>query len=196
MIEAHKAPRQPAEAGGDVIVQDTGIGLDPARATPAALARLTLKEREVLELVHARLSSKEIGLRLNLSRKSVDQRLDNARAKLGASTRIAAARRYAELVGTPELFPYAPFRVPEPSSDRPQPVRVPADATYTLGDSMTFTPRLPWEESHVPGAPEFWALRLGVLSRLVLILAGALGLLVLVLLGLAISEGLTTLVQR
>lgn len=193
MIEAHKALSQTADAGCDVIVRDTGIDFDPARATPAALARLTQKEREVLELVHARLSSKEIGLRLTLSRKSVDQRLDNARAKLGTSTRMAAARRYAELVGTPELFPYAPFPVPESSSEGSEPARVPADATYTLGDSMSFAPKLPWDRAQSPSAPEFWALRLSALPRLVLILAGAVGLLVFVLLGLSISEGISEL---
>jgi DNA-binding CsgD family transcriptional regulator len=152
-----------------------------------------LKEREVLELVHARLSSKEIGLRLNVSHKSVDQRLDNARSKLSAPTRMAAARIYAELIGIPERFPYVPFPVLEPQAIPTESGRVPVDATYTLGDSMTFTPQLPWEESHAPDAPEFWALRLGALPRLVLILAGAVALLVLALLGLSLSEGLTAL---
>lgn len=157
--------------------------------------RLTEKEREVLELVHARLSSKEIGLRLNLSRKTVDQRLDNARGKLGAPTRMAAARLYADLAGIPERFPCAPFPVSEPPSDQPERARAPTDATYTFGDSMTFTSELPWHRSRPSVAPEFWALRLGALPRLAIILAGAVGLLVLVLLGLSLSEGMSNLLR-
>ena len=159
----------------------------------ASLHRLTAKEREVLELVHARLSSKEIGLQLGLSRKSVDQRLDNARAKLGAPTRIAAARIFAELTATPERFPYAPFPLPESGSAATDGLRVPTDATYTLSDSMTFQHELPWHRSLSSDAPEFWALRLGALPRLVLILLGAVGLLVIALLGLSLSQGASAL---
>jgi DNA-binding CsgD family transcriptional regulator len=157
-----------------------------------SIQRLTAKEREVLELVHARLSSKEIGLKLGLSRKSVDQRLDNARAKLGASTRIAAARTYNELTGTRERFPYAPFPLPESVPAATDGLRVPTDATYTLSDSVTFPYELPWQGSS-SSAPEFWALRLGALPRLVLILLGAVGLLVIALLGLSLSQGVTAL---
>ncbi|MFM5924591.1 MAG: helix-turn-helix transcriptional regulator [Novosphingobium sp.] len=158
-----------------------------------AVQRLTAKEREVLELVHARLSSKEIGLQLGLSRKSVDQRLDNARAKLGAPTRIAAARIFAELTDIQERFPYAPFPLPESRLAAPDGLRVSTDATYTLSDSMTFSHELPWHRPLSSDAPEFWALRLGALPRLVLILLGAVGLLVIALLGLSLSQGASAL---
>lgn len=154
---------------------------------------LTAKECEALELVHARLSSKEIGLRLGLSRKTVDQRLDNARAKLGAQTRIAAARIYAELTNTPERFPYAAFPVSEPIEFTAKDQGAETVATYSLSDSLIFSDELPWHNSQPTGAPEFWALRLGALPRLVLILLGAVSFLVLALLGLSLSEGASAL---
>src|SRR5687768_10290616 len=107
---------------------------------------LTDKEREALELVLDRLSSKEIAQRLGgLSPKTIDQRLDGARAKLGATTRVEAARRYAALIGTPERFPYQPFPVPNPDYEGPPLGRVPPDAVYTLGDALTFGSSAPWE---------------------------------------------------
>ena len=160
------------------------------------LDRLTEKEREALVLVHRRLSSKEIAQRLNLSPKTVDQRLDNARNKLLQPTRMAAARKYAELAGIPERFPYEPFPVPEEPCAGPQPVRVPEDAVYTMSDSVSFLPNQPWVNPQTSSAPEFWALRLGALPRLVLIVAGAVGLLVFASLGLSLSEGLSHLLGR
>src|SRR5690242_6075140 len=104
---------------------------------PHPLDMLTEKEREALDLVLDRLSSKEIAQRLGgLSPKTIDQRLDNARAKLGAATRVEAARRYAALIGTPERFPYQPFRVSGMEHDTALPRGVPAEAVYTLGDTL------------------------------------------------------------
>lgn len=189
-------PDAPTHQDYDCVNNLTAPPIEPSAVVDSrlvSLQRLTAKEREVLELVHARLSSKEIGLRLGLSPKSVDQRLDNARSKLGAPTRIAAARILAELTDTQERFPYAPFPLPESGLAATDGLCVPTDATYTLSDSMTFRHELPWHRSPPSDAPEFWALRLGTLPRLVLILLGAVGLLVIALLGLSLSQGASAL---
>ena len=166
---------------------------DHKRDSLSGVERLTAKEREVLEMVHARLSSKEIGLKLGLSHKTVDQRLDNARAKLGAPTRIAAARAFAELSDIPERFPYDPFLLSEPALILPKDRGASTDDAYTFGDSLSFGSELPWNSQQPASAPEFWALRLGALPRLVLILLGAVALLVLASLGLSLSVGISTL---
>ena len=168
---------------------------DHDRDSLSRVERLTAKERQVLEMVHARLSSKEIGLKLGLSHKTVDQRLDNARAKLGAPTRIAAARAFAEFSNIPERFPYDPFLLPETAAIRPQDRSASTVDAYTFGDSLSFGSELPWNSQQPSGAPEFWALRLGALPRLVLILLGAVALLVLASLGLSLSEGISALVR-
>lgn len=66
---------------------NTGYGARMADANA-----LTAKQAEVLELVYDGLNSKEIALRLGIAPATVDQRADGARRKLGASTRIEAAR--------------------------------------------------------------------------------------------------------
>ena len=183
--------RQPQDKSSNISF--TQERRDWASDSPTGLDKLTAKEREVLELVHARLSSKEIGQKLSLSHKTVDQRLDNARAKLGAPTRIAAARAFAELSNIPERFPYEPFPLSEAGSILPEDRGVLAAAAYTFGDSLSFGSEFPRNNRETSSAPEFWALRLGALPRLVLILLGAIALLVLASLGMSLSEGVSAL---
>jgi DNA-binding CsgD family transcriptional regulator len=162
------------------------------------LERLTEKEREALDLVLERLSSKEIALRLGgLSPKTIDQRLDGARTKLGAATRVDAARRYAELLGTPERIRYQPFPVSPTNISDASEVGVPADAVYTLGDAATFGSSVPWTAAASDwGAPKFRGKALGTAPLLVLILAGAAVLLAVVLLGIGVMQGLNVMMSR
>jgi two-component system, NarL family, nitrate/nitrite response regulator NarL len=61
------------------------------RREPAASARLTLREREILRLIDERLSNKEIAQRLSLQVKTVKNHVSNILAKLGVANRAAAA---------------------------------------------------------------------------------------------------------
>jgi DNA-binding CsgD family transcriptional regulator len=60
------------------------------------VAVLTPKERECLRLVAQQLSSKEIARELGISKASVDTYCNRARAKLGVSSRRAAAQIVVE----------------------------------------------------------------------------------------------------
>lgn len=64
-------------------------GRSPASADP--LAELTEREREVLELVAAGLSNKEVGARLHLSEKTVKHYMTILMEKLGVRNRTEAA---------------------------------------------------------------------------------------------------------
>ncbi len=55
-------------------------------------ARLTRREREILALVAEGMTNAEIGARLWISAGTVRRHLENAYAKLGVHTRIAAIR--------------------------------------------------------------------------------------------------------
>lgn len=55
------------------------------------VSSLTVKERQCLELVGQRLSSKEIAHRLGIAKSSVDTYCDRARAKLAVDDRFEAA---------------------------------------------------------------------------------------------------------
>lgn len=62
------------------------------------LAELTLKQREVLDLLIQHKTSKEISRLLGISHHTVDQRIMLARAKLGVATRGEVAQAYRKLV--------------------------------------------------------------------------------------------------
>ena len=76
-------------------------GIDPA----AALASLSSREEEVLALVAARLTNKEIAQRLVLSEFTVKNHLRNILAKLHLTSRTQAARLLASLPPRPDSPP-------------------------------------------------------------------------------------------
>ena len=157
---------------------------------------LTVKEREALDLVRQRLSSKEIAQRLGgLSPKTIDQRLDGARAKLGASTRVEAARLYEALLHIPERFPYQSFPVSSSDQTGATIQGVPSSAVYTLGDAATFGSGAPWAQTSSEwSAPKFRGRPIGIARTLLAVLVGAAALLATVLLGLGVMQGLTVMV--
>jgi len=63
---------------------------------PTRLERLTERERAYLRLVYNAMSSKEIALRYGVEPGTVDKALKSAMAKLGTSSRRAAARMLAD----------------------------------------------------------------------------------------------------
>jgi DNA-binding CsgD family transcriptional regulator len=76
------------------------------------LGALTPKERECLRLVAQQRSSKEIARELGISKASVDTYCNRARAKLGVSSRRAAAQLVLQL----ESADAAPAPPPQPAA--------------------------------------------------------------------------------
>jgi HD-GYP domain-containing protein (c-di-GMP phosphodiesterase class II) len=66
-------------------------GQERGRLSPPRPAGLTDREAEVLALLASGLMTKQIGQRLGISPKTVDQHIQNVYAKIGVSTRAAAA---------------------------------------------------------------------------------------------------------
>lgn len=80
----------------------TSIPRGPRAATRAAPAGLTAREQEVLALLSQGLPDKEISRRLVISERTVHHHVSSILAKVGAPSRLAAAREAARLgVGTP-----------------------------------------------------------------------------------------------
>jgi DNA-binding NarL/FixJ family response regulator len=67
----------------------------PRRATLANPAGLTRRQLEVLELLGTGLTNTEIAERLYISPRTAEHHVEAILVKLGASTRMEAARRYA-----------------------------------------------------------------------------------------------------
>jgi DNA-binding CsgD family transcriptional regulator len=88
------------------------------------LATLTQKQRDVLDLLIQFKTSKEISRILHISPHTVDQRVEAAKTKLGASSRAELALIYRALLG-----PVPPGEASQPAAD--------------------ISERLTYEESHV-----------------------------------------------
>lgn len=80
---------------------------------PNLAAALSEKQREVLELVVARYSSKEIARKLGISKHTVDQRITLARQKFGAASRNELVTRYLASQAICDRVAYDPAQVPE-----------------------------------------------------------------------------------
>jgi DNA-binding NarL/FixJ family response regulator len=82
---------------------------------PASLAHLSVREREVLELLAEGLDNEAIGGRLYLSAHTVRTHVRNLRRKLGVHSRAEAARRYLE---SAEAAPEAVLHIRGPELKR------------------------------------------------------------------------------
>ena len=106
------------------------------------IARLTDGEKKCLRLVRDQLTSKEIGLKLNISPHTVDRRLKNAIAKLSVHNRRDAALTLAAHEGDQRLA-YQPPALP---ADEPLPeIAILEDAAGTIkpGWDMAIEPPCP-----------------------------------------------------
>jgi DNA-binding CsgD family transcriptional regulator len=90
-----------------------GLG-SPSIEDQARWAKLTEKHRACLDLLLERLSSKQIALRLDISKDTVDQRITAARKILDAANRDEAAIRYARLKKIYYRVVYDPVGIPLP----------------------------------------------------------------------------------
>ncbi|MFD1612981.1 helix-turn-helix transcriptional regulator [Sphingomonas tabacisoli] len=151
---------------------------------PNGIESITEGQKECLRLVYQHRQSKEIARMLGISKASVDQRIDGARAKLGNVSRVEAARMLAAAEGTPIPDPIAYDPIPvafEPTSiERPSPI----------GASAGLSGFLPWPTRDHPENDLGWFQRVVAIC-----LVALLGLLCVALL-VSIMNGIGGLVRR
>jgi DNA-binding CsgD family transcriptional regulator len=156
-----------------------------------SIARLTAKQREVLDLLIEHKTSKEIARRLDISPYTVDQRINFAKDKLGARTRGEAAVAYRQLIETCGQSAYGDSgignfgalgdkpggaQLPLPESAPPEPV----------GNDGVSAP-----EADFRVVPELFDGRYGTLMRLGAIFGIAVCMIIVILGGLAIYSQLS-----
>jgi two-component system NarL family response regulator len=101
--------------------QELASGQDPHGHRPAGEARLTRRETEILELLAAGHSNREISKRLFLSEKTVKAHLATVFRKLGVNNRTQAAMMAVSMGLGPIMPPVVPRQPP------PEPNQKPAD---------------------------------------------------------------------
>ena len=170
--------------------------MGPDDINRAKVARLTDKQRECMQLVVLRKSSKEIARELRIAKPTVDQRIASARQTLGARNRDEAALIFARATQIYDRVIYDPARIPvsgssvDMSLQEVQPrvglvLEEPATIPFSgvLEHQRIVRPYFPWGNFGDIGT-EF---------RLLIIAGLTLGILVIVLIGLAVAQSISGL---
>jgi len=158
------------------------------------LAGLTAKQREVLDLLIEHKTSKEIARELGISPHTVDQRIQFAKEKLGASSRSEVALLYRRLIEICGQLTYQDSRIAAPAAlpeNGPGTQAGPLTALWRRERTYPDQPRM--TESDYAVVPELFEGRYGTLIRLGAIIAIAVFMVFLVLGGLAIFSQLSEL---
>ena len=158
-------------------------------------ADLSDKQREVIDLVIARKSSKEIARILGISKPTVDQRIALVRRKFGAANRNELVTRYLERATIYDRVTYDPVHLSSAALTDNDHWRVEdCGPVFSVADVAGFTPAYPASEfPPLPRTLETLDRKFGVFGRL-----GAIGLLaalmaILLLAMLSMAETLTQL---
>jgi DNA-binding CsgD family transcriptional regulator len=158
------------------------------------LAGLTAKQREVLDLLIEHKTSKEIARDLGISPHTVDQRIQFAKEKLGATSRSEVAQLYRRLLEICGQLTYqeSPIASSAAFADN-GPGTQAGPLTALRRRERTYPDRPLGTESEYAVVPELFEGRYGTLFRLGAIIAMAMFLVFLVLGGLAIFSQLSEL---
>lgn len=160
----------------------------------ARVAKLTKKQRECLHLVVQRKSSKEIARILNISKPAVDQRLDSARRTLDVTSRDRAAIVYARAVGGYDRIIYDPaYLPPEPEMAAIASQGEQSESFMLEEIAIPYDGNSSHESDHWLQALKEPGGDLGTVQRLAIIIGMTIGILAIVLIGLAVSQSLSGL---
>lgn len=158
---------------------------------------LTPKQIEVLELLAAHRTTKEIARELDIAPNTVDQRINAVREKWGTTNRKDTVRRYTQLLelcgkttyGLSRLDPGAPGAEYDGQD-------LPADPLFVLSDASAFSRHQEWfdQPETAPTGLEAFDTRFGRGGRVAAVLVLALILAMTLASSLAIAEVLARLI--
>lgn len=189
-------PVESGEVGGRT--GDVPRPLDVGERLLRAFPKLTEKQHEVLRFVAENRTSKEIAWELGVSESAVNQRIEAVRGRTGSPPRAELARAYRQYLldleaacnPVPDNFPQVPVRPPI--------AQPPEQDTRTdklaLADAVTYTLTPPWQGEKVDRVvPEVLDGSHAGLSRTAAMVAIAVGILLVAMVGLSVAETLSSL---
>lgn len=164
-----------------------------------ALAELfensTKRQHEVLGLIASGFTTKEIASQLSISERTVNQHVDAIRTKANDLPRKQIARSYRSWCETRDFLTRDSFTIDRPPKNDDQVSQRSSESTGELSDSLIFDQRFPWELRSARKLSEIRPSELGRVGILLAMLAGAVLILMIAILGLGFSEGLETLLE-
>jgi DNA-binding CsgD family transcriptional regulator len=157
------------------------------------LDELTEKQVVVLDLVAHGFTSKEIARQLDLAPRTVDQRVDAVRNRLGGISRADVVRRYRSARSICDPTTYDGITIADTSPYGASESRQLENDVLLFEDSLTFDARVPWQRESYRLPPGFSPSDLGTGGKLLFILAGAALIMMVAVLSVAFSNGLQTM---
>lgn len=154
--------------------------------------KATEKQLEALRLAADGLTSKQIAKQLQVAPRTIDQRIDSVRGKLGGMPRNDLVRYFRAWQKVCGLTTYDPIPLTLPSGNAPNNSSQ-HDPELIFEDALSFDERAPWDRGRRWLRPEIEPSDLGAGSRLLIIIAGAVLILVGVVLTAAFSNALIEL---
>lgn len=168
--------------------------MDDIELESSRVAKLTAKQRECLHLVVLRKSSKEIARILEISKPAVDQRLVSARRVLGAATRDEAALIYARASGAYDRILYDPVGVPYDDTFGPEGPQDERSGSSMLEEvSVLYDLDAEHDLNVWPQILKEAEGNWGSAQRIAIIVILTIGILAIVLIGLSVSQSLSSL---
>lgn len=156
----------------------------------------TAKQHEALRLAARHLTSKEIAKDLGVAPATVDKRIDAVRIKTGSLPRAEVLRLYIEwLEIRGDRTTGDPIPLTVPSVNQPSAAPQPTESVHLFQDSLIFDDRAPWDGKAGGLISGIEPSDLGMFGKVLFMLAGAIAILMAVVLSLAVSNALVTLLE-
>ena len=159
--------------------------------TDSVFRALTDKQHEALMLACEHLTSKQIAIKLGVAPVSVDKRIDSVRSKLGNISRVELLHLYQNWHGYDRTIP-EPIILPQQTLIASQDSEQIGEPVYRFEDSLAFDVRPSWDQPLDYLRPGLRPSDLGVGGKLLVMLAGAIAILMVVVLSLAVATSLRT----
>ncbi len=170
--------------------------MDNVEAERTKVDRLTAKQRQCLELVVLRKSSKEIAREIGVPKPTVDQRIASAKQILGAKDRDEAALIFARHTQIYDRMIYDPARIPSAAdsdidhvSDIHPPIGLILNETAATASSGITE----YQTSEGTGFRWSPSGDVGTMSRVGIIVGLTVGVLAMALIGLSVAQSLSGL---
>lgn len=166
-----------------------------AKNFPEVFGEATAKQLEVLDLAADGLTSKQIAIDLSIAPRTVDQRIDALRGKLDGVARNDLVREYRHWKGVCGRTTYDRTPLTSAELEKALEVRQSGDE-LVFQDSLTFDGRASWDRDRSWKPPGLRPAELSAVSKILLMLAGAVLLISVAVLSVSFSAGLMALLER
>lgn len=165
---------------------------DPA----SVFESLTEKQHQALSLAAERLTSKQIAQELGVAPVTIDKRIEAVRTRLGSMPRSDLLRIYTKW-RSDYCRPIDDLIILGSESKLPSDAGAqPEEAVLTFHDSIAFDARASWERHADWLRPGVSPSDLGVVGKLLFMLAGAVAILMVAVLSIAFAEALMSIMRR